>query len=423
MRSKILVLSPMVPQSLDDQVPWHFFQELQAIVDQGVRLWVASPVQPTYSLPGISFHRLKRASLKRNPGGLPAVLRLLLRHRAALGWTTDGDIRKWLRAGQMNLSLLRLAREVRPDVIHSHWAFPNGSAGIMAARQLGIPLVMTLRGFDHLVHRESGYGESLDPFYERLLRAAVRSADRITVCCSDSVRRLEELGLGDLTKVDFVYHSVGDDRFSGSSAEAQRLKRELGLERRDVVACVAGMDYHRKGHTVLFDAFSRLHAEFSKTVLLLIGDGPLSAELGERAAKLGIAEHVRFLGRVHPMEVQHYLRMSTFTVLPTLTEVFGNVVFESLYVGTPVVASAVGTPGDVLPRGPYGYTFPPGDVEGLLNCMRRVLRDQPVARQMAEEGSRFVRTNMTLASRASSFVRLYQELSASRTAVGPVATN
>jgi glycosyltransferase involved in cell wall biosynthesis len=285
---------------------------------------------------------------------------------------------------------------------------------MLAAWELGVPLVLTLRGIDHLINPACGYGDCLNSFFEATLKVAIREAARITVCCSDSARRLTELGMQDLSKVENVYHAVGRDRFLGTPEQAANLKESLFAGTRSLIVCVAGMDHVRKGHATLLEAFARLHRERPETFLALVGDGPLRGRFEATAGELSLRNAVRFVGRVHPMDVQHYLRMAALTVLPTLTEAFGNVVFESLYVGTPVVASAVGAPGDVLPQGPYGYTFEPGNADQLLEAMKGTLDDLPGSREMARRGGDLVRREMSIENRIGAFLRIYEEVTVGR---------
>lgn len=410
---RILVLAPSVPESLDERAPWHFFQELEPIARSGVAICVASGSAPEYRLGGVDFRQLKRPSLRRLTQ-LVSASAMLLRHRSRLPCgRASGDRTRRLRVCQLNREVSRVIREYLPDVIHSHWAYPMGSAGYLAAEEAGVPLVMTLRGYEHVVSPEFGYGDCLDPFYERTLVEALRRAARITVCCSDSVRRLKELGIGDSSRVVQLYHAVNSERFSGTQAEADAWKQKLGLHGRRVITCIAGMIHGRKGHATLIRAFARTADGYPDATLLLVGDGPMRSQLESLTSDLGISARTVFLGAAHPNDVQHLIRLSEFTVLPTHCEVFGNVVFESLVVGTPVISGSVGAAKDVLPLGPYGRLFPPGDVDALSGAIVDVLDHPELARREAALGREYVLSHMSLRHRVDGFLSLYRELAPS----------
>ena len=56
-----------------------------------------------------------------------------------------------------------ITTSVPKTIVHSHWAFPEGCGGVPAASRARIPVVMTLRGIEHLVAPEVGYGQTLKP--------------------------------------------------------------------------------------------------------------------------------------------------------------------------------------------------------------------------------------------------------------------
>ena len=159
--------------------------------------------------------------------------------------------------GAWSLALDRLVEAERPDVIHSHWAFPSGSAGALVARARGIPLVMTLRGIEHLKDEALAYGDCLVPDYEKTLRAALEVADAITICCSDSRRRLVELGVEEGGRVRNVYHAVDAARFDVSDDGVREALQGWGLADAPFVACVGSMSTLRKGQDTLLDAWGK----------------------------------------------------------------------------------------------------------------------------------------------------------------------
>jgi glycosyltransferase involved in cell wall biosynthesis len=353
--------------------------------------------------------------MKRSPGEFARAMRFAICHRHELPSVRRlTELGQCARLCQFNAILGTLIAEFKPDVIHSHWAFPIGSGGYLAAKAAGIPLLMTLRGYEHLVSPEFGYGESLNPFYERTLTLALRAASKITVCCSDSITRLRQLGVYQESKVVTLYHAVNPQRFAGTQEEAEAWKQTLGLNGRQVITCIAGMIHGRKGHSTLIEAFNLIAGRCPNVSLLLVGGGPLQPALEQQVSGLGLAGRVIFYGSAHPNDIQHLIRLSAVTVLPTHCEVFGNVVFESLIAGVPVISGNVGAAKDVLPIGPFGATFEPGNAGQLRNRIDDVLNDERRARRQAESGRVFVLEKMSLQQRTDGFLNLYRELTQGR---------
>jgi glycosyltransferase involved in cell wall biosynthesis len=413
---RVLVLVPSVPTSLNAAAPWHFLQELRPLAARGHQVCVLSATSPDYSFPGVQFRSFAEfADVPRWRLGLES-LPLAARDLAILPWLWDASRRRrLLRACALNFAVRRVIEDFRPDVLHSHWAAPAGTAGYLAAKAEGVPLVMTLRGIEHLKNARFGYGDCLDPLHEFMLTRALRHSAVITVCCQTTIRRLRELGVSGGDRLMRVYHAVDPERCEADPVETQAVRERLGIVGRCVVTCVALMDSPRKGHETLLQAFSQVVRRRSdrEWALVLVGDGVIEGELRQSAAQLGIADKTHFVGRVHPKSVSHYLAASDFTVLPTHEEVFGNVVFESLAMGVPVISGEVGAAADVLPQGPYGMLVPPGDASALSSAMLSMVAQMPIWRDRAAMGRAIVREQMTIDRRIAGFLSAYHRATGS----------
>ena len=139
------------------------------------------------------------------------------------------------------------------------------------------------------------------------------------------------------------------------------------------------------GHTVAFAG--RLTAQKSLGValealgatagvtLVLAGDGDERAPLEGRAAALGLAERVRFLGPQPRERVLELFHAADAAILSSSWENFPHTVVEALAVGTPVLASRVGGVAEVVRDGENGLLFPPGDAPALAQAIRRYFDD------------------------------------------------
>jgi len=119
----------------------------------------------------------------------------------------------------------------------------------------------------------------------------------------------------------------------------------------------------QKNFSLLIKAFS-IVAESVDAQLLILGEGSLSSRLKKEALDLGVSERVQFLGFVdNPYK---YLKKSDVFVLSSLWEGFGNVLVESLAVGTQIVSTDCQSgPSEILDNGKYGTLVKVGDSKVL----------------------------------------------------------
>jgi glycosyltransferase involved in cell wall biosynthesis len=108
---------------------------------------------------------------------------------------------------------------------------------------------------------------------------------------------------------------------------------------------IVGRQEAGKGTDVLIKALPLIHRQYPRTVLDVVGGGSAVPTLKRKAAELGIAEKVKFHGKVNHTEVIRILQDAHVFCFPTQSEGFPKVVLEALACGLPVVA----TPVSVLP--------------------------------------------------------------------------
>jgi N-acetyl-alpha-D-glucosaminyl L-malate synthase BshA len=107
--------------------------------------------------------------------------------------------------------------------------------------------------------------------------------------------------------------------------------------------------------------------------LIMAGDGPDRGPAEELARELGVAEHVRFLGKQDHME-RLIPRMHALH-LPSETEAFGLAALEAMACGVPPVATLTGGVPDLITQGLDGYMEPVGDTDSQAARLINLLTD------------------------------------------------
>lgn len=124
----------------------------------------------------------------------------------------------------------------------------------------------------------------------------------------------------------------------------------------------------------------------------IVGEGDYRSELERIASRLGVADHVRFPGFLGGQDKVRLLQESRVLAYTSPKEGWGLSVIEAGACATPVVAS--NSPGlcESVVDGKTGFLVRHGDIEDLAVKITTLLRDDALARSMAEEGVRWAAT-------------------------------
>ncbi len=285
-----------------------------------------------------------------------------------------------LRHGRVAWLVRKRARGA--DVVYATSMIRRAAAGSVLARK---PLVVKLVS-DEVFERATRSGRfegTLDEFQRtaglrvRLLRATRNAALRAAqhVFCPSAYLRDVALQWGlDPGRVSVLPNPAPEIPPLPSREE---LRAELGVDGSSLV--FAGRLGPQKALGVALDALTRT----PDATLTVAGDGPERAAVESRAAQLGLGSRVRFLGSVPRETVLRLFRAADASVLPSAWENFPHTVVESLAVGCPVIATAVGGVPEVVKDGENGLLVPPNDPAALAAAITRLVSDDELRARLA----------------------------------------
>jgi glycosyltransferase involved in cell wall biosynthesis len=273
-----------------------------------------------------------------------------------------------LRADVDPVAFMRLVGylvRTRPAILHTHLVHAD-AYGLLAGAIARVPVrFSTKHGFNWF--RESPYFGVAD--------RTVAALAHVHIAISRGLARyLEEVEGFDGESFEIVHYGIDPDGEPPPSAD--------GVPR---LLCV-GRLIPIKGHIVLLRAFASARRELPQLELEIAGHGPLEPALRALARELGVADSVRFLGQVSP--IQEAIERSTVVVVPSMGEGFGMVALEAMERARPVIAAAIGGLGELVRDGETGVLVPPGEAEPLCAAIVRVAGDAELARRMGEAGRR-----------------------------------
>jgi glycosyltransferase involved in cell wall biosynthesis len=294
---------------------------------------------------------------------------------------------------QCAIGLVRLLRELRADVVHSH-EFTMAVYGSLAARWLGIPHVITMHGNERVLSA-----------WRR--RAALRLAARmsralIAVSQHTRVAMLSALGLPEAA-IQVIPNGV--PRRPG---DREGTRRKLGFEDDEVMVLSVGNLRPRKGHAVLVEAFGWLRREgcAAPWQLVIAGDGPEREPLARLAQKLEIADRVHLLG--HRDDIPDLQAATDVYAMPSFAEGMPLAMLEAMIVSKPVVASQVGGLPEMVRDQESGLLVPAGDAGALAIALRSLIEDPEKRARIGAAGGRHAASEYHIGVMADRYERLYR---------------
>lgn len=232
--------------------------------------------------------------------------------------------------------------------------------------------VKKLKKRPRVINMSHGYlFDDSTPFFKRQI---LLSAERFVARCTDLVLTMNQCDFRiaqkyKLGKQVVNVPGVGVDfprLRKPSRVDVYDLRRKLNLKAGDFVLVYAAEFSSRKSQSVLIRALPLLP---KSVVLLLPGKGALLEECKKLAEKLGVSDRVRFPGHVDNMPL--WYSISDVAVTSSRSEGLPFNVMESMYMGLPVVASAVKGHEDLIEDGETGLLYPYGNYAA---CADRILR-------------------------------------------------
>ena len=304
--------------------------------------------------------------------------------------------------------LTRTVQRLKPDLLHAHSRRGADFFGGLAATIARIPAVLTRR-----------VDNPDTPVVGSLKYLAY---DRV-VAISDAVRtQLESQGVP-AAKLRTIRSSI-DAAACQPTWTRERFLAEFGLEPGNLVVAVVAQLIPRKGHALLLEAWPLIHKRCPAARLLILGAGPLQAELqaqlqdearhahtGQNGAgqnPTGLAATVTFAG-FRP-DLRDFLGRIDLLVHPATREGLGIGLLEAQAAGVPVVACAAGGVPEAVADGDTGLLVAPGNAAGLVEAITLLLDDPAWREKLGAAAAERTRTHFSPDRMVEAYSDLYRDL-------------
>jgi glycosyltransferase involved in cell wall biosynthesis len=240
-----------------------------------------------------------------------------------------------------------------------------------------------------------------------LLIRLLRRVDRFIATSSEIATGLLHDGFSQETIVR-IPNFIQTESYPPVASDLKTQKKKAAGLRSGPIVTYSGRFITSKGLAYLLGAWQVLASRQPTASLLLLGDGPLLADMRRLAAELKILDRVDFRG--HLADVREYLQATDIFVLPSLQEGMPNSLLEAMAAALPVVATNIGGVRDVLDHGQNGWLVAPRDAAALAAGLETLLGDVRLARKLAANGFRTILDRYSLDGVVLKYIELYQKI-------------
>ena len=304
---------------------------------------------------------------------------------------------------ELNLTskLVDVALHEKLNILHVHYAIPHASAAVNAKQILAtygiyIPIVTTLHGTDITL---LGKDKSFKPVIEY----AINQSDAVTAVSEDLK---EETLLNFKIKGEIKVIPNFIDMSLYKQERNQLLRDKFAKKEEAILVHISNFRKVKRVQDVV-KIFEKVNKQVPSK-LLMIGDGPERLKAEQLCRKLGIAKHVRFLGKLKVIE--KFLCIADIFVLPSETESFGLVALEAMASRVAVISTNSGGLPEVNIDGKTGYLSDVGDVNKMANDTIDLLKDADKLNQFKNNALAHAKT-FDLPNILPQYEAVYKELS------------
>lgn len=328
-------------------------------------------------------------------------------------------------------AVLRDAKRLRPDILHAHWLLPNGFMAAVAARRLGIPLVISVPGSDAHVAGKN-------PLFRAMARFALRQAALLTANSAELREAVIEIGSQRAQKrtesttealrrkFELIIYGTDPDALRPDRAGVEALSTQLQLATEHsfdrplppslrpptILLCVGRM-VPKKGFDVLIRALAEPPLYERQVVALMVGEGDDKVAWQRLAAQLGVASRLRWVGNVPKDQIGVYYNLADILINPSVSNPADGLnvcVLDAMSCAKPVVGSNVAGNPLAIVDGETGLIVPEQDPAALAQAIARLVDDPALRAQMGVASRCRIETELGWPHLARRYIKHFEQI-------------
>jgi N-acetyl-alpha-D-glucosaminyl L-malate synthase BshA len=302
--------------------------------------------------------------------------------------------------------IIKVAKESKLDLIHSHYAIPHAMSAYMAREIAGTPYVVTLHGSD--VHT---LGQ--DPAYKPVVKHTVEKADAVTAV-SEFLKKKAHDELGIEREIHVIPNFIDIEKFSHlngvrlyvESGCVGLRKEEDAIELNPEEKILLHASNFRKVKRVveLVEIMRIVVDHYPETRLIIAGDGPTRIEVERKIEALDLCNNIHLLGVKSNM--QEIMCSADLFLLNSTLEGMPLVLLESMSCSLPVVTTPAGGIPELVRPGKDGMVTKGFEQEEYAQAIIELLENDEKRKRLGQAGRKRVEESFS----ADRVVKMYEKV-------------
>jgi len=288
-------------------------------------------------------------------------------------------------------SLMRLIRQIKPDIIHSFLFRANILARLAGNAAKVKNIISSVRVIEE--------GHPLKHLADRLTASQVKLYTAVSEAARDFTLKTLKLPPD---KIITIQNGIDMDLVQSITPG------EFKADGYKINICLVGRLDRQKGHAILLRALKLLVSEHQNLQIYFFGQGPEKKVLKEMVQKERLNAYVLFMAPVE--NIYPCILQMDMIVIPSLWEGLPNILLEAMALERPVIAAKIGGIMEVVDNEKEALLFDPGNEKQLAEAIRRLIHDPPLAKQIAAQAKARVARDFTMNSCVQKTEALYDAL-------------
>ncbi|KKH16921.1 glycosyltransferase family 4 protein [Methanosarcina mazei] len=324
----ILIVSHLIPNNIEQNSGTFVFDQVMMLSKFTTIKVIAPVVWFPFSKFTKKWGKLRNVKRKRSYGNLEVYYPRYL----AIPNRVSATLASFLYFISVFMEALNIKRRFKFDIIHAHFAYPDGASSVLLSQIFKKPVILTVHGSD------------INEFPKRkaLRHLIVYTLNHVShvIAVSESLKQnIIKLGI-DESKITVIPNGYDPTMFKIIDKEKCRIK--LNIPQNKKIILFIGNLVDVKGINYLIEAMAKIREHDNEILLIIIGEGDRKDKFKLLTQNYNLETYIKFVGPQKHDEIPLWFNACDLFVLPSVNEGFGIVLIEAAACGKPVVASNVG---------------------------------------------------------------------------------